>query len=424
MVHKATLNNNVRVILAPVPSTKSVTVEVWFGVGSRYEEKRINGISHFIEHMMFKGTKRRPSTLALSKELDAVGALYNAFTSKEVTGYWVKISADKLDLALDIVSDMLYHSKFEAKEVEREKSVICEEQHMHRDNPIIYIYDLLEEFMFSPSPLGWDIGGSDQVIHSLTREDLVRFRNSHYHGKNLIVGIAGNIDVDHARERVAHYFGTPWEGGARANIYKPYRRPTHKGPRVHLHYKDTEQVQVDFGFHGYAYTDRRAQTAALLGAILGGTMSSRLHIAIRERRGLCYSIRAGHESFQDAGIFYIQSGLEKSRAPEALRAILAELTRVRDKGVGAAELKRAKDNVKGRLALSWEDSENVVSWYVGQEHFTKKLLSPDEKLKKLYAITAEDIQRVAAELFVTKNINLAVIGPYKDAKTFAPLLRI
>lgn len=424
MYKKYTLTNNVRVILAPLSNTKSVTVEVWFGVGSRYEEKRINGISHFIEHIMFKGTKRRPSTLALSKELDAVGALYNAFTSKEVTGYWVKISADKLDCALDIVSDMLYNSTFEAKEVEREKSVICEEQHMHRDNPIIYIYDLLEEFMFSPSPLGWDIGGPDEVIRSLTREDLVRFRDAHYHGKNLIVGIAGNIDVDHARERVAHYFGAPWEGGARANVCKPYRRPARKAPRVRLHYKDTEQVQVDFGFHGYSYTDRRVQTAALLGAIMGGTMSSRLHIAIRERRGLCYSIRAGHESFQDTGIFYIQSGLEKSRVPEALRAICAELTRIRDKGVGVAELKRAKDNVKGRLALSWEDSENVVSWYVAQEHFTKKLRSPEEKLKKLFAITAEDIQQVASQLFTTKNINLAVIGPYKDATEFTPLLSI
>lgn len=424
MVEKHILKNNVRVILAPLSNTKSVTVEVWFGVGSRYEEKRINGISHFIEHMMFKGTKRRPSTLALSKELDGVGALYNAFTSKEVTGYWVKISADKLDCALDIVSDMLYNSTFEAKEVEREKSVICEEQHMHRDNPIIYIYDLLEEFMFSPSPLGWDIGGPDEVIRSLTREDLVRFRNSHYHGKNLIIGVAGNIDASHALSRVTHFFGTPWAEGTRANVCKPYRRPAHKGPRVSIHYKETEQVQVDFGFHGYSYTDRHAQTAALLGAILGGTMSSRLHIAIRERRGLCYSIRAGHESFRDAGIFYIQSGLEKSRVPEALSAICAELARIRDKGVGAAELKRAKDNVKGRLALSWEDSENVVSWYVSQEHFIKKLQSPEEKLKKLFAISAEDIQRVASQLFVTKNINLAVIGPYKDSKELLPLLKI
>lgn len=424
MFYKHTLKNNVRVILAPVANTKSVTVELWFGVGSRYEEKRINGISHFIEHMMFKGTTRRPSTLALSKELDAVGALYNAFTSKEVTGYWVKISADKLDLALDIVSDMLYNSKFEAKEVEREKSVICEEQHMHRDNPIIYIHDLLEEFMFSPSPLGWDIGGPDAVIRSLTREELVRFRDTHYHGKNLIIGVAGNIDVDHTRERVAHYFRAVWDEGARANSYKPYRRPPQKKPRVAIHYKETEQVQVNFGFHGYSYTDQRAQTAALIGAILGGTMSSRLHIAIRERRGLCYSIRAGHESFQDSGIFSIQSGLEKSRVSEALRAICAELSRIKDKGVGATELKRAKENIRGRFALSWEDSENVVSWYVAQEHFTKKLLTPEEKLKKLFAITREDIQSIARELFQTKNINLALIGPYKDAKEFAPLLKI
>lgn len=424
MLLKHTLKNNVRVILAPLQSTKTVTVLVLFGVGSRYEKKRINGISHFIEHMMFKGTVRRPTTLSLTKELDAVGALYNAYTSKEATGYWIKISADKLDLALDIVSDMLYNSKFPEKEVEREKSVICEELHMHRDNPIIYIHDLLEELMFQPSALGWDIGGPNTVIRAVTRNDLVQFRDAHYHGRNLIVGVGGNIDPVATKEKVAQFFGASWEKGVKANVYKPYHRPTQSKPRIHVHYKETEQVQVGFGFHGVSYTAAREPAHALLASILGGNMSSRLFIAIRERRGLCYSIQASHSSYQDAGIFSITAGLEKTRVPEALRAVCAELTRIKTKGVGGQELKRAKENLKGRIALAWEDSENVISWFVSHEHFLGKPLPPEERLKELFAVTSDDIQKVCRQMFQTKNAHLAVIGPYKDSKDFFPCIKI
>ncbi|MEK7123012.1 MAG: pitrilysin family protein [Patescibacteria group bacterium] len=424
MFEKYTLKNNVRVILAPLESTKTVTVLVLFGVGSRYEDKHINGISHFIEHMMFKGTNRRATTLSLTKELDAVGAAYNAYTSKEVTGYWVKISADKLDLALDIVSDMLYNSKFAEKEVEREKSVICEELHMHRDNPLIYIHDILEELVFSGSRLGWDIGGPNEVIKTLSRDDLVRFRDAHYHGKNLIVGIGGNIDAESAREKVTRFFGVPWEKGVKANVYKPYRRSPQEQPRIRVHYKETEQVQVGLGFHGVSYTDAHEPANALLSSILGGTMSSRLFIAIRERRGLCYSIGASHSSYQDTGIFSITAGLETTRVPEALRAICTELSRIKTKGVSETELKRAKENIKGRIALSWEDSENVISWFVSHEHFVGKALPPEERLKELFRVTSADIQKAAKTLFQTCNANLAVIGPYRESKEFLPLIKM
>lgn len=424
MYSKHTLPNNVRVILAPQNATKTVTVLVLFGVGSRYEEKRINGISHFIEHMMFKGTKRRPTALSISKELDAVGAEYNAYTSKEVTGYWIKTSHDKLELALDLVSDMLYNSKFDADEIEREKKVICEEQHMYRDNPMMHVDTLLERIMFEPSSLGWDIGGDDEVIMSMTRNDMVHFRDSHYHGKNLVVGVAGNIDEDKSLTLVKKHFGVSWEKGVNANRHSPFKRRLQTKPRVLVHYKDTEQVQVDMGFHSFAYTDPRVYAAALLGTILGGGMSSRLFIAIRERRGLCYSIRARHESYLDTGVFSIQSGLDKSRIKEALTEICKQLHSIAAKGVTAAELKRAQDNARGRTAIALEDSENVVSWFVGQEVLTKKISTPEEKLAKLDAVTREDVQKIAKYLFQTKNINFAIIGPYKDAKEFMPLLKI
>ncbi|MBI2484144.1 insulinase family protein [Candidatus Uhrbacteria bacterium] len=283
MLSKHLLPNNVRVVLAPLTETKTVTTLVLFGVGSRYERKNTNGISHFIEHMMFKGTKKRPTSLSISKELDAVGAEYNAYTTKDATGYWVKLVHDKLDLALDLVSDMLYNSKFDAEEIEREKKVIREELHMYRDNPLMYVDTLLEKIMFEPSSLGWDIGGDDETVRSLTRDEMVRFRDANYHGKNLVVGIAGNFNPEEALKKVRRYFGASWEKGVRANRFAKYRSRKKKKPAVLVHYKDTEQVQCAFGFHGYSHTHPDVFAAALLSIILGGGMSSRLFIAVRER---------------------------------------------------------------------------------------------------------------------------------------------
>ncbi|MDO8571120.1 MAG: pitrilysin family protein [bacterium] len=424
MYTRHALKNNVRVLLSPLKETKTVTVLVLFGVGSRYEEKRVNGISHFIEHMMFKGTKRRPNTLAISKELDSVGAEYNAYTSKDVTGYWIKINHEKLPLALDIVSDMLYNSKFDSVEIEREKKVICEELHMYRDNPIMYVDTLLEKIMFEPSPLGWDIGGDDPTIMSLTRDDMVTFRDTHYYGKNLVVGIAGNFDSQEGIKMVEKYFGDSWEKGGRANTFKRYTHKVGTKPKLLVHYKDTEQVQFDMGFHGYGYGNDDIYAASLLATILGGTMSSRLFIAVRERLGLCYSIRAQHQAFHDTGVFSIQSGLDKSRIEKAITVILKELEKVKHKGVTAVELKRAQDYMKGKMALQFEDSENVVSWYVTQDVLTKKICTPEQKLEKIASVKSEDIKRVANHLFTTNKIHLAIIGPFKEQKQFLPLLKI
>lgn len=423
MFTKHTLPNSVRVILSPLKETKTVTILVLFGVGSRYEVERINGISHFIEHMMFKGTKKRPNSLAISKELDGVGAEYNAYTTKEVTGYWIKVNHEKLDLALDMVSDMLYNSKFDSTEIEREKKVICEELHMYRDNPIMYVDTLLEKLMFAPSPLGWDIGGEDPIILGMKRQDMITFRDRHYHGKNQVVGIAGNFDEKKTEALVKKYFGAR-EKTQKENVYQPYKRKLSSKARAIVHFKETEQVQFDMGFHAFSFTDPKVYAASLLGIILGGTMSSRLFIAIRERLGLCYSIRASHQGMLDTGIFSVQAGLDKARIKEAIAAILSELVRIRDKGVTAAELKRAKEYIKGKMALQFEDSENVVSWYVTQELTTKKILTPEQKIEKLQVVTAKDIDAVSKQLFSTKNINLAIIGPYKDEKEFEKLLKL
>lgn len=420
---KQRLLNNVRVVLSPLKDTQTATVLVMFAVGSRYEQKKINGISHFIEHMMFKGTKKRPNTLAISKELDASGAGYNAYTSKDVTGYWVKISADKLELALDIVSDMLYNSKFDAKELEREKTVICEELRMYRDNPVMHIDTVLEQLMFEGSSLGWDIGGEDPIIMGMTRKEMVDFHGAHYSGANVVVGIAGNIDQKKAIALAKKYFGKPFKKETSAG-YEVFAQQKSVKPRTIVYFKEVEQIQMMLGFHGYPYGHADREAIELLATILGGTMSSRLFISIRERHGLCYSIHASHESYHDTGVFSVQAGLDKSRLEQAIPLILAELKKIRDKGVTPQELKRAKDYKKGKLAISFEDSSNVVSWYARQEVMTGAMLTPEQKLKLLNKVTQKDIRRVAKNLFQTGNINLALIGPYKDTAPFEKLLKL
>ncbi|MEK7648775.1 MAG: pitrilysin family protein [Patescibacteria group bacterium] len=420
---KHRLSNNVRVLLSPLKDTQTVTVLVIFAVGSRYEQKRINGISHFIEHMMFKGTKKRPNSLAISKELDATGASYNAYTSKDVTGYWVKISADKLELALDIVSDMLYNSKFDAKEITREKTVICEELRMYRDNPVMHIDTVLEQLMFEGSSLGWDIGGEDPIIMALNRKDMVEFRDAHYSGGNVVVGIAGNVDEQKALSLSKKYFGKAFKKEGEA-AFEVYSRLQASRAKAIIYHKETEQIQLMLGFHAYPYGHVDREAVELLATILGGTMSSRLFISIREKHGLCYSIHASHESYHDTGVFSVQSGLDKSRLEKAIPLILAELKKVRERGVTAQELKRSKDYKKGKLAISFEDSSNVVSWYARQEVLTGATLTPEQKLKLFNKVTQKDIMRVAKNLFQTGNINLALIGPYRDAAPFEKLLKL
>lgn len=422
MFKKITLKNGIRGIVVPMQGTKTVTVLVLFAVGSRYESKRLNGISHFIEHMMFKGTHRRPTALSISKELDGVGAEYNAYTSKDTTGYWVKLNSEKTELALDIVSDMLQNSKFQAEELEREKKVICEEIHMYKDNPMVYIDTLLEKLMFEPSSLGWDIAGEDEIVLSLTRDDLVAFRDAHYKGKNVVVGIAGNIDYETGQKYIEKYFGKAVDKKTKANTFKKFVEPKRTSPQVLVQYKDTEQVQIDLGFYGYANDHKDVYALSLLTIILGVGMSSRLFINVREKHGLCYSIHASYQTFHDTGNFSIQAGLDKNRIEKALTLIMNELKKVAQKGVTQEELKRVKEYVRGKNAIQLEDSGSVVSWFVKQEIIHKELLTPEEKLAKYAKVTREDIVRVARNLF-TSQPHLAILGPYKDEEPFIALLK-
>lgn len=413
------LKNGLPVHLVPFDGTDAATVFVLFKVGSRYEEAETNGAAHFIEHLMFKGTKRRPKTLDISRALDSVGADYNAFTSKGWTGYHVKADAAHLDLAVDLLHDMLFRSKFDEAEMDRERGVIVEEINMYRDNPMMRVEELLEQEMFRGSPLGRDIGGTEATMRSMTRESVLAFRDAHYRPDRAVVALAGKVDKT-ALKLLERTFGKVPRAKRPVPAFAPAPPVVPaKAPRLIVEDKDTKQIQVAMGFPGYPIGDKRVPAARLLSVILGGTMSSRLFISVRERRGLCYFIRSSHQPMEDAGIFQVHAGLEAKRLKLAVSTILGELKKVRERGVTERELKEAKENVRGRLRLALEDSSDRAEWYATQELFQEAVESPDEQLAKLAKVTRAQVKAAARELLDMTRLTVAAIGPFKDEKEFA-----
>lgn len=412
--------NGLRIILAPMAETKAVTVLILFKVGSRYEKKEINGISHFIEHMMFKGTKKRPTTLDISKELDGVGAEYNAFTAKDHTGYYIKLNYEKLALALDILSDILYNSKFDNQEIEREKQVIVEEINMYEDNPLMYIGDLFEQTLYGHQSLGWLISGQKDGVKKIIRSKILDYQKKYYQPVNMLIGVAGRFDRD-ILKLIKKYFQLEIPSQPPSSFRKI--KIIQKKPQLKLNFKETEQVNVCLGFPSYSYFDERIYPLYLLSVILGGNMSSRLFISIRERRGLAYFIRSSVNIYQDTGNLVIQAGLDKKRLNEAIFAILDELKKIKKEKVDNLELTKAKEYLKGKLILELESSENVTSWLSRQELLMNKILTPQAQIRKLDKVSSDDIQKVAKDVIKESKINLAMIGPYKEPEKFKKLLK-
>ncbi|MEA3272090.1 MAG: pitrilysin family protein [Patescibacteria group bacterium] len=422
MFKKHTLKNGMRVLTVPSKATKAVTVLVLFKVGSRNESLKLNGASHFIEHLMFKGTKRRPTTLDISRELDGVGAEYNAFTGKDHTGYYIKISAEHTKLALDMLSDMLFHSKFDAKEMKREKGVILEELNMYRDNPMMHIEEIIEELVFCGNTLARPIGGTRESMIKMKREDVLTFKNKFYSPAKIVIGVAGCLDKG-IMQMVEHYFCTADK--SKKDSQKSFSDfiPTDICSNIKIDYKKTEQAQLALGFPSYGLGDKKLPALSLLSLILGGTMSSRLFTEVRERRGLAYYIRSQTESFEGAGAFVVRAGIDVARIDLAIKTILKELKKMRTAGVSSKELKRAKETVRGRLDLALEDSEALAAWFAKQELLEEKNKIPEEKLKEIYRVKVKDIKEVAQEVIKSQRLSLALIGPFKDKKRFEKILR-
>ena len=415
------LKNGLRVLLAPMADTKAVTVLVLTKVGSRYESRDINGASHFVEHIMFKGTKKRPTTQHISKELDGIGAEYNAFTSKDHTGYYIKTRADRAELALEMLSDMLFNSKFEANEINRERGVIVEEINMYEDNPMMYMEDLFEQTVYGDQPLGWNIAGPKEVIKKVSRAKLYNYYKKYYQPKNMLVAVAGRID-NQTMDLIKKYFSN----NKRKDKLGGFKKITIKQskPQIKIKYKDTEQAQLALGFPAYSFHNKKIYSLYLLSVILGGNMSSRLFTTIRERKGLCYFIRSSVNLYQDTGTLMIQAGLDKSRLAPAITEILKKLKKFKQSGVTKNELKKAKDYLEGKLTLQLEASDSVASWLSRQELLENKIITPAELLSKLAKVTISDINKVSADIIKTNKINMSLIGPYKKESEFKGLLKL
>ncbi len=411
-----TLNNGIKLLTAPLKDDKSVTVLVLVKVGSRNETSEINGISHFIEHLLFKGTTKRPTSLDITKELDGVGAEYNAFTGKDQTGYYVKVSFDKLELAFDIVSDMLLNSLFKRSEFERERGVIIEEINMYNDNPLLSIDILLEQSVFRGHPLEKDIAGPKSNIRSMTRKNILNYFHKYYIPKNIIIGVGGQLDQKQAKRLANKYFKKFKKRKNNLKINKHTVKQNHL--RVSLKYKKTEQVQLAMGFEGFKVNDPRNYPLLVLSTILGGNMSSRLFIEIRERRGLAYSVRTDLSAYEDTGAFVVYAGLDKKKIELAIKTIYKELNKVTLKYVTSEELKRAKDYIKGKLILRLEDNASLIQYLATQRLFKPKVDTLDEQLKKIDRVTAAQIHKVAMEIIRLNKLNLSIIGPFKDKNIF------
>lgn len=409
MFEKYTLKNNAKVILIPQENAHSTTVLVVYPIGSRYENAKMSGVSHYIEHLMFKGTKKRPNTRILTREIDRLGAEYNAFTAKEHTGYYIKADSKFIETSLDILSDMLFNSLFDKKEMEREKTVIVEELRMYKDNPIMNIENIFEEMMYK-APLGRDVGGTEKTVMSFARADVLAFKRKYYDSSNATVVVAGDI-TEAVKNLLEKYFGAEESKQTPAKQFQPaVFGAAAKDKRIFIEKKKTDQVQMMLGFPGFEYNAKENIIFNVLNTILGGSMSSRLFIQVRERRGLAYSIYSGAENYRDAGHVYVRVGLEAKNVNKALIVIKQEINKIKNKGVANQELEDAKTHLRGRVTLSMENSNVQASWYAGQSLFLEKIETPEERLARIDQVTDDEIRALAKKVFNMKKMRVSIIG--------------
>lgn len=418
---KHTLKNGLRIILAPMQEAETVTVLVMTGVGSRYESRKENGIAHFLEHMMFKGTTKRPTAHDISKELDGIGAEYNAFTGKECTGYYAKVAAEHGEIALDVVSDIFMNAKLEQEEIDRESGTILQELNMYEDMPMRHISDLWERHLYGDHPLGWEIVGTKENIQSFKRADFVKYLKRGYVAENVVVGIAGKFDPKKMKKEIETRF---------SHIGHGKKPPMKKGndsqskPELFVQKKKTDQTHMILGVRAYNMHHEDRYALSVLATLLGGGMSSRLFIEVRERRGLAYSVHTGVDAYDDAGYLATQVGVEHKNLEKTIKVILDEYRKIATEKVGKEELSKAKEYIKGKIAMSFEGSDDVIEYLVGQEISHDDIVLPKEKVRKIDRVTAEDVLRVASDIFVNQKLNLAIIGPHTSEAKLEKLLSL
>jgi predicted Zn-dependent peptidase len=412
-----TLDNGLRVLTANLPYAQSVTCMVMLAAGSRYETAETNGIAHFSEHMFFKGTEKRPDTRLISGEIDAIGGQINAFTGKEYTAYYVRCAAESRDTALDVIVDMLRNSKFDAAEIEREKGVIVEEMNMYFDTPRDYIGGVYEQLLYGDQPLGWDILGRKETVRGATRETFMSYLDTWYHPSRMVLGVGGRVGDD-ILERAQELLGdipaqeTPVPGPVQA----------HDDGRVRVFTKQSDQAHIIVGVPSYPIEHPDRYALQMVATVLGGGMSSRLFIEVRERRGLAYYVFGLNHSYTDAGSLYSQAGVDIKRIDDAVQTIAGELRKIASEPVPADELEKARSFAKGRFVLELEAPQGLILFGLRREVLEGRAPDLEEVLAGLDAVTVEDVQRVAADLIKDETLRLAVIGPFDDPERFEKLL--
>jgi predicted Zn-dependent peptidase len=414
-----TLSNGLRVLTAPLGHAQSVACYVMLAAGSRYESVSNRGIAHFAEHMFFKGTERRPTARDIAMEVDSIGGEFNAFTSKEYTGYYIRCAGEQRDQAFDVLVDMLRNSKFDAEELEREKGVIIEEMNMYFDTPRDYVGSVYEELLFGSNPLGWETLGTKQTILDTTRETFLDYIGEWYTPDRMVVGVAGSVGDD----VLAMLDGLLGDlGGSAPKGPAPAAVERSADARVKLFRKDSDQANVALGVPSYPIDHPDRYALQLLGTVLGTGMSSRLFLEVRERRGLAYYVFAYNNPFTDAGTLYAQAGVDLKRAEEAVEVIGAEFKKLAAEPVPVAELEKARALAKGRFVLQTESPNGLILFGLRREVLEGSVAEPEEILAGFDAVTVEDVQRVAEDVIGGSGLRCAVIGPFDDADAFQKLL--
>jgi predicted Zn-dependent peptidase len=417
---RRTLPNGLRVVTAPMPQAKSVACFVMLAAGSRYETKDTNGIAHFAEHMFFKGTEKRPTARQIAGEIDSIGGEFNAFTSKEYTGYYVKCAAEHRDVALDVLVDMLRHSKFDSEEIEREKGVIVEEMNMYYDTPRDYVDGVYDELLYGDTPLGWDIIGRKETVRAAERETFLGYLDRWYRASRMVAGVAGSLG-EGLLPRLEELVGDVRDGSTGEPAPAEWRQ---ESPQVKLHTKQSDQAHIRVGVHSYPLVHPDRYALALLATVLGGGMSSRLFTEVRERRGLAYYIYGHQQGYTDTGTLYAQGGVDIQRIDDAVRTVVQEFARIAAEPIEPDELEKARNFAKGRLVLSLEDPKGMILFGLRNEVLEETLREPDEVLAGLDAVTIEDVQRVAQDIIREDRLNFALIGPFDDPERFEKLLAL
>lgn len=421
MILFSTFSNKLRFLAIPDKNAQTATALVLVGTGSKYEDRDTSGISHFLEHMFFKGTNKRPTPLAVAESLDRVGGVFNAFTGEDYTGYYAKANKEHFDLALEWVSDIFLHSLLPATELEKEKGVVIEEINMYRDNPASHVQSLWNNALYGDQPAGWDITGTKETVSQLTRDALVFYMKSQYVASNTVVALSGCIDVQKAKRKTEALFRS-----ISVSSFQQKRPVTERqdNPRAFVEYRKTDQTHFVLGVRAFGLLDHRRYVQAVLATVLGGMMSSRLFVKIREQLGLAYYVSTTSETTPETGFVATSAGVRNGETATAIKEIIKEYQSLQTHLVPAQELKKAKDNLLGKLAIGLEASDAKASFHAMQELLERRISTLDAVYDRIKKVRASDVKSLAQEIFRKERLNLALLGPFEDGRQFESLLSL